>query len=175
MKTAYRRVSLVRCDDFEIIMCAWTVGHVSPAHTHGWSTCKVVVPEGRFLNVTSGNGRVERRVYSAGNTFSVPVGASHEVTCLSPTGTSLHLYSPPLDAVAPHRPSAVHPKRGDASSPEVFGRIVAQVEAGTGPLVALQQRDEGRARSILRTVFRAPRATSRELKSLASALGASGS
>lgn len=101
MKTSYRRVTLARGQEFEIILCQWTEGHVSPAHSHGWSSCKVLIQQGKFLNVNVGPDGTERKIYEAGQTFSVPVGASHEVTCLSPEGATLHIYSPPLGARAP--------------------------------------------------------------------------
>ncbi|MEL7369736.1 MAG: aminotransferase class V-fold PLP-dependent enzyme [Myxococcota bacterium] len=96
MKAAYRRISLAKSQDVEIILCQWTKGHTSPDHSHGWSSCKVLVQQGRFMNITAGPHGTERKIYEAGDSFSVPIGASHEVTCLSSEGVTIHLYSPPL-------------------------------------------------------------------------------
>ncbi len=134
MKSAYKRISLAKSQELELILCQWTQGHVSPAHSHGWSDCTVVVQQGRFMNVTVGAEGTERRIVEAGQSFSVPVGASHEVTCLSAEGATIHIYSPPL-GVDGGRPAAeADSALTDEGLPWAdVERLVTRLQGGTGP------------------------------------------
>lgn len=96
---SYQRTVLYEADAFEVVLCEWPEGAVSPLHAHGMSACSVLVQEGRFENRTELGFKTEVEVKEAGQVFTTPLGASHEIRCLRP-GKTLHVYSPKISKEA---------------------------------------------------------------------------
>lgn len=90
----YKRTVLFETEAFEVVACEWGEQSSSPMHSHGDSSCAVLVQEGVFQNVTQFGFKTETEIKKAGEFFSTPVGASHEILCLSPFGKTVHVYSP---------------------------------------------------------------------------------
>jgi glutamate/tyrosine decarboxylase-like PLP-dependent enzyme len=94
---SYQRKILYQTDFFEIISIDWTNISLSAMHSHGWSQCLVLVEEGVFENILNFGCKVETQVLEAGQVLSTPVGAKHEVRCLSAKGRTLHVYTPKIN------------------------------------------------------------------------------
>ena len=95
---SYQRKVLYQNDYFEIVSINWLNTSVSKMHNHGWSQCMVLVEEGTFENTLYMGGKTEIQIFEAGQIISTPVGAKHEVRCLSLTGKTLHVYTPKIFA-----------------------------------------------------------------------------
>lgn len=95
----YERTVLFACKQFEVVRCRWTEGSTSPLHGHAWSQCHVLIEEGTFENRIETGFKVETSRLSVGQVISTPVAARHEIKCLSPTGSSVHVYVPKIDPV----------------------------------------------------------------------------
>ncbi len=93
-----QRTILFQNDSFEVVSIDWSEQTHSPMHNHGWSQCQVLIQEGVFENTLYAGIKTERRVLEVGQVLSTPVGASHEMRCLSKTGKTLHVYSPKLSS-----------------------------------------------------------------------------
>ena len=87
---------LFQTDAFEIVSITWTKGSESPIHDHGWSQCLVLVEEGEFENTLDLGMQREVQKFLKGNVLGTPVGAKHEIKCLSQFGKTLHVYTPKL-------------------------------------------------------------------------------
>lgn len=92
----YIRTTLYECDAFEVVACEWEKGAISPMHGHGDSSCSVLVQEGLFENTTAYEFKSEVQAIEKGQTFVTPLGAQHELRCVSPRGKTLHVYSPKI-------------------------------------------------------------------------------
>lgn len=90
----YKRTSLHSCEEFEVVLCEWSKGDVSPLHAHQWSLCHSLVQEGLFENTVVSGFKRTTHVLEVGQVMTVAPGASHEVKCLSNTGKTLHVYTP---------------------------------------------------------------------------------
>ncbi|MGZ3724310.1 MAG: aminotransferase class V-fold PLP-dependent enzyme [Pseudobdellovibrio sp.] len=92
----YIRNVLFQSDSFEIVNCEWTKNSISPLHAHDWSACYVLVQEGVFENMSSTGMHVETTIHEVGQVISTPIGADHEIKCLSEKGKTLHVYVPKI-------------------------------------------------------------------------------
>jgi glutamate/tyrosine decarboxylase-like PLP-dependent enzyme/quercetin dioxygenase-like cupin family protein len=92
----YRRTVLQSNESFEVVDCEWKKSSLSHMHQHGWSHCLVLVQSGTFENHLNMGMKIETSVLSAGQMMITPVGAKHEVRCLSETGRTFHVYMPRL-------------------------------------------------------------------------------
>ena len=92
------RRTLFQTDAFEVVMIDWVSGHSTAAHDHGWSSCSVLIQEGQFQNTLHLGGSVETSTFNVGDVVTTPVGAQHEMRCLTASGKTLHVYSPRLEA-----------------------------------------------------------------------------
>ena len=95
------RTVLYQTESFEITSIDWTnpgdTGTVVAAsHNHGWSQCMVLIEQGSFENRLELGFKTEVRVLEVGEVIDTPVGAHHEMRCLSRTGTTLHVYTPQI-------------------------------------------------------------------------------
>lgn len=96
--TEVQRTILYQNESFEVVSILWTKETKSPLHNHGWSQCQVLVQEGFFENTLQAGAKTEIRALEVGQVLSTPIGASHEMRCLSPTGKTLHIYTPKISA-----------------------------------------------------------------------------
>lgn len=94
--TEVQRTVLYGNDSFEIVSILWSQETKSPNHNHGWSHCQVLIQEGVFENTLYAGPKKEVRVLEVGQVLSTPVGATHEMRCLSKTGKTLHVYTPKI-------------------------------------------------------------------------------
>lgn len=92
----YERHVLYQNESFEIVSINWTSDSLSPLHNHGWSHCLVLIESGVFENRLDLGTKVETRLLEVGEVLSTPVGALHEIACKSPTGKTLHVYTPKI-------------------------------------------------------------------------------
>lgn len=97
----YCRTIIAQSDSFEIVSIEWNKGAHASLHEHGWSQCSVLIQEGLFEDRMELGSKTELRLLEAGQSFRTPVGAKHQIKCLSETGKSLHVYSPKLNAETP--------------------------------------------------------------------------
>jgi glutamate/tyrosine decarboxylase-like PLP-dependent enzyme/quercetin dioxygenase-like cupin family protein len=95
-----QRTILHRTDSFEIVSIQWDQSTENEPHFHGWSQCMVLVEEGVFENTLQLGPKSETQVYEVGQVMSTPVGASHQMKCLTKTGKTLHVYSPKMNEIA---------------------------------------------------------------------------
>lgn len=96
--TDVQRTILYGNESFEVVSILWSEETKSPTHNHGWSQCQVLIQEGLFENTLLAGAKKEVRVLEVGQVLSTPVGASHEMRCLSKTGKTLHVYTPKISA-----------------------------------------------------------------------------
>jgi glutamate/tyrosine decarboxylase-like PLP-dependent enzyme/quercetin dioxygenase-like cupin family protein len=101
-QSPYLRKILYQSEAFEVVQIQWAEGQGSPVHGHGWSQCMVLVEDGLFENTLDMGFKTEVRRVEQGQVVSTPVGGEHTMRCLSPTGTTLHVYAPPLTAKESH-------------------------------------------------------------------------
>lgn len=92
----YTRHVLFETEHFEIVKCEWDQNSVSALHSHGSSQCSVLVEEGVFENKTVMGFKTEIETLKAGEVFTTPIGAEHEIRCVSGKGKTLHVYSPKI-------------------------------------------------------------------------------
>ena len=123
----YLRTVIARNEKFEIIACEWKEGQGSSFHDHGLSQCWVTVESGVFENVAEWAGTRQSAAFSVGQVISTPLGARHAMRCLSGSGKTLHVYSPPLQK------SVAGETRSEAPRPDLalrdHGLAWAEVEA----------------------------------------------
>jgi glutamate/tyrosine decarboxylase-like PLP-dependent enzyme len=82
-----------------VVSIAWTKSHDNAIlHHHGWSQCAVLIEEGLFENKVDLGFKNETRVLEPGQTFNTPVGALHQMKCLSTRGRTLHVYTPKIQS-----------------------------------------------------------------------------
>ncbi len=96
MSISYRREILHKSEDLEVITCFWEQGSHSREHSHGNASCVVLVQEGVFENKSKSGYLSEKSTVSAGEVIATPLGTTHELTCLSDKGKTLHFYSPAI-------------------------------------------------------------------------------
>lgn len=96
IQAQYKREVLFETEAFEVVRCTWQKEALSKMHSHGTSQCSVLVENGVFENVTILGFNSEKTVHNAGQVFTTPLGAQHEIRCLSEIGTTLHVYSPKI-------------------------------------------------------------------------------
>lgn len=92
------RTVLVNTDAFEIVSIRWKPGVTTTSHHHGLSQCMVLIEEGRFENILNLGFKTESQVLTSGEVVITPIGAAHEMRCLSAHGKTLHIYSPKISA-----------------------------------------------------------------------------
>ncbi len=92
----YTRNVLYQNDQFEIVNITWPLNSHSPMHNHGWSQCLVLIEEGLFENTLSLGGKTEVQILEKGQVLNTPIGAIHEMKCLSQFGKTLHVYTPKI-------------------------------------------------------------------------------
>ena len=92
--TTYKRTSLQKTEDFEIVSIEWTQTSLSPMHHHAGSQCLVLVQEGVFENTLDLGSKKEVQVLEVGQVLNTPLEAHHSMRCLSATGKTLHIYTP---------------------------------------------------------------------------------
>lgn len=95
-KPSYQRTILYKTDAFEIVSCTWVADDFSPLHDHRYSQCYTLIEEGRFENITDFGNKKEAAIKESGQTLVTPIGAKHEIRCLSTTGKTFHVYSPKI-------------------------------------------------------------------------------
>jgi glutamate/tyrosine decarboxylase-like PLP-dependent enzyme/quercetin dioxygenase-like cupin family protein len=93
-----QRTILYQTDFFEVVSIEWTPESVTAVHNHGWSQCLVQVEEGEFENTLDLGFKIEVQSYTPGQVLNTPVGAKHEMRCLSTKGRTLHIYTPRISA-----------------------------------------------------------------------------
>ncbi len=93
-----KRTILFQNDAFEIVSIQWSEECRSALHNHGWSQCHVLIQEGSFQNRMEAGAASETRRLEVGQVLSTPVGASHEMRCLTAEGKTLHVYTPRIKA-----------------------------------------------------------------------------
>lgn len=94
LETTYSRTILYSTEHFEVVKCSWKKNDASPLHDHRWSQCLTLVEAGLFMNHTVSGLRDSQQVYEPGQVMTTPSGAQHMLSCLSETGTTLHVYTP---------------------------------------------------------------------------------
>ncbi len=92
----YTRHVLFETEHFEIVKCEWDQDSCSALHSHGPSQCSVLIEEGIFENKTVLGFKTEIETLKAGEVFTTPLGAEHEIRCVSGKGKTLHVYSPKI-------------------------------------------------------------------------------
>lgn len=97
----YKRTVLFESELFEVVSCEWKRGDVSPMHSHGWSNCAILVVEGEFKNTTVLGFKHEQEIKSQGQTYYTPLGAKHEILCVSEQGKTIHVYTPRINPEIP--------------------------------------------------------------------------
>ena len=117
------RTILYQNDSFEIVSIHWSIETKSPLHNHGWSQCQVLVQEGVFENTLQAGVKKEIRVLEVGQVLSTPVGASHEMRCLTPTGKTLHVYTPKI---------SVHKEEDRKFNPTIDPDLLGSLSLGEG-------------------------------------------
>jgi len=94
-----QRTILCQTEAFEVVSILWSK-QVPPLvcnlHNHGWSQCHVLIQEGTFENNLLAGVKAELRIFEVGQVISTPVGAAHQMRCLSESGRTLHVYTPKI-------------------------------------------------------------------------------
>ncbi len=121
--TDLNRTILFQNDAFEIVSIQWSQESKSALHNHGWSQCHVLVQEGTFQNRMEAGAVTELRVLEVGQVLSTPVGASHEMRCLTPEGKTLHVYTPKIKALD---------NRDQKFTPDIDPLCVSELKLGEG-------------------------------------------
>ncbi len=96
----YKREVLHKTEAFEIVACEWSKTALSQFHSHGQSQCMILIQEGVFENHLDLGIRRELSILEPGQGVVTPVGARHEMRCMSEKGRTLHVYVPGLEAGA---------------------------------------------------------------------------
>ena len=96
IETQKERKVLYQTDHLEIILIDWRNTSLSEMHNHGFSQCRVFIEDGVFENSLKSGTEIERQIYMIGQMFETPLGLEHQMRCLSETGRTLHIYSPPI-------------------------------------------------------------------------------
>lgn len=93
----HRAVRLLATGTYEAWVICWAADDVVALHDHGDAAGALVVVEGELVEVVA-SGR--RRTLGRGSVAHLPVGVPHDLvaTTAAPT-TSIHVYSPPLEAI----------------------------------------------------------------------------
>ena len=94
-----QRKVLYQTEAFEVVSIDWTDARTSEMHHHGWSQCFVLIESGLFENTLDLGGKKEVQRFEVGQVVRTPVNAHHEMRCLSPTGKTLHVYTPKLQTL----------------------------------------------------------------------------
>ena len=92
----YQRKLLYQTTSFEVVSIDWIKDSQTPAHNHGWSQCLVLVENGVFENTLHSGMKSEVQLLEVGQVLNTPIGARHEMRCLSQNGRTLHLYTPKI-------------------------------------------------------------------------------
>ena len=121
---AYERLLLT--DSYEAWVIAWSPGAVLDLHDHGGATAAVHVVDGALREgvVDQRDGQFRRRDLRAGRTVTVPPHQAHEVRNLGPVdAVSVHVYSPPLEAMTFFDPAdgTLQPKKTERYEPVPAG------------------------------------------------------
>jgi glutamate/tyrosine decarboxylase-like PLP-dependent enzyme len=93
---SYQRKILHQTDLFEVVSIVWTKDSQTPTHNHGWSQCMVLIEDGVFENVLHTGMKSEIQALEIGQILNTPVGANHQMRCLSQSGKTLHVYTPKI-------------------------------------------------------------------------------
>ncbi len=93
-KLSYKRTVTLRANYFEIVTCEWTDECVTSMHHHEWSSCFIYVEKGTFQDTINLGLKTEINILETGQSTTTPIGAKHELKCLSKTGKTLHIYIP---------------------------------------------------------------------------------
>ncbi len=93
---SYVRKVLHQTDSFEVVSIEWSKGSQTPAHNHGWSQCLVSIESGVFENTLDSGIKTEIQRLEAGQVLNTPIGARHDMRCLSAGGRTLHVYTPKI-------------------------------------------------------------------------------
>lgn len=95
-KTApsYERKVLHSNGAFEIIQCTWNKDSQSTLHDHYWTLGLILIQEGQFENTTDFGYCKESKVYNSQQIIQTPLGAKHQLRCLSELGKTFHVYTP---------------------------------------------------------------------------------
>lgn len=88
------RSVLFQTEAFEVVSIEWRRSSLSAMHDHGWSQCHILIESGEFENTLNLGSKIETRRLVAGDIVSTPLGARHEMRCLSDSGKTLHVYTP---------------------------------------------------------------------------------
>ncbi len=97
-----QRKILHQTDSFEVVSIEWTMNSLSPEHNHGWSQCLVLIENGIFENTLFTGVKTETQILEKGQVLNVPIGARHEIRCLSQEGKTLHVYTPKVQETTDH-------------------------------------------------------------------------
>ena len=94
--TDSKRTVLFGSDAFEVVTIEWPNQRDHSLHNHGWSLCSILIQNGLFQNTMNFGGKTETQILEEGQILTTPIGALHELKCLSATGKTLHVYSPKI-------------------------------------------------------------------------------
>lgn len=103
LTTGHKRTILFETDHFEVVDISWTntPQETLKTHGHGWSECSVLVNEGIFENTSTLGPKTEVQIFEKGQVIHTPKGAKHSLRCVSPTGRTLHVYTPQIKELTP--------------------------------------------------------------------------
>lgn len=87
---------LFESDYFEVVDINWTNQDLPTEHGHGLSDCSVLVCEGVFENHLQLGMKKETQIFEKGQVINTPKGAKHSLICKTPTGRTLHVYTPKI-------------------------------------------------------------------------------
>lgn len=91
-----KRTVLYQQEHFEIVEIDWTDSTKTEFHDHGWSQCIVEILDGQFENHLDTHYKTEKQILTSGMTLVSPPGSDHQLSCLSKTGKTLHVYVPKI-------------------------------------------------------------------------------
>ena len=95
-----RPVRLVATERYEVWVIGWTPGQGVDLHDHGESSGHLVVTEGELTELVPTTGGTASRTLVAGHGHTLPFGMIHDIVNRSGgPATSIHVYSPPLEAM----------------------------------------------------------------------------
>ncbi|HEU5149366.1 MAG TPA: hypothetical protein VFU19_02645 [Iamia sp.] len=134
-----RAVRLIGTESYEAWVISWGDDATVALHDHGDAAGALVVVEGELAEVVA-SGR--RRILGRGAVARLGVGVPHDVVATAPGTTSVHVHSPPLEAIGRYDdagirtvedPVALVPAVHDAAS---YVRALDAADAAARPVPA---------------------------------------
>jgi mannose-6-phosphate isomerase-like protein (cupin superfamily) len=114
-----RPVRLLATPRYEVWVIGWTTDQNVTLHDHGDSAGVIAVTEGRLTELVKVGSRLQRVELRAGSVRRLPAGLVHDVVNhRRRPATSVHVYSPPLTAMAHYDEETLSPVRTEIVLPE---------------------------------------------------------